>query len=72
MGCGGMLGRAEGGFTEEFKAGLRLRGGTEMCSADKEGRSCSQRQEGVQMHPSRAGKDLLWDLKSVQHGSVVK
>ena len=66
-----MPGRAEGGFTEEVRAGLRLRGGTEMRSADEEG-SFSQRQEVIQMHPSRAGPDLLWDLKSVQHGSVVK
>lgn len=41
-----------------------------MCSADEEGRSFSQRQEGTQSHPSRAGQDLFWDLKSVQHGSM--
>lgn len=41
-----------------------------MSSADQEGRSFPQRQEGMQLHPSRAGQDLLWDLKSVQHGSM--
>lgn len=41
-----------------------------MCSADEEGRSFSQRQEGTQSHPSRAGQDLFWDLKSVHHGST--
>lgn len=48
-------GRVGGCFTEAVRAGLRLRGGTEMCSADKEVRHSSQRQEGAQLHPCRAG-----------------
>ena len=36
------------------------------------GGSFSQKQEFMQLHPSRAEQDLLWGLKLVQHGSRVK
>lgn len=34
--------------------------------------SFSQKQEFMQLHPSRAEQDLLWGLKLVQHGSRLK
>ena len=62
----GRVGGAEGGF----RAGLRLRRDRNMLCGQGVG-SFLQKQELMQLHPSRA-EDWLWGLKLVQHGSRVK
>lgn len=72
MGRGWGAGKSRGRLRRGGQTGLRLKGGTAMRSADKGRGVGSQRQEGTQLHRSRAGQSLLWDLRLVQQGSSVR